>query len=182
MASLMQAAQAQRQAGPTFTKPDIASVLAKLSPQIRDVVDRVVAAGMKLMYAPQTKDARMQAVQSQDPVAKKLSENVVGLLLTLDSKTQGGIPLEALFPATIELMVEAANMLQAAGQQVSDQDFKDALLAAHVLISKKLGASNDQIMGAAQQALPGGQDHSIQPPTMPMPPVQPDPNQQQVPQ
>lgn len=184
MASLMQSAQSQQPAGPAFQKPNIAAVLAKLTPQIRDTVDRVVAAGMKLMYAPESKAARDQAVQSQDPIPKKLSENVVGLLLMLDSKTKGGLPMESLFPAALELMVEAANLLQAAGQTVSQQAFNDALLAAHALISQKLGASNEQIMGAAQDSMGGGQPPAAgqAPPDPQAAPMPQAPNPQQVPQ
>ena len=191
MASLMQSAQSQQPVGQAFQKPNIAAVLAKLTPQVRDAVDRTVAAGMKLMYAPESKAMRDKAMQSPDPIPKKLAENVVGLLLLIDSKANGGVPVEALFPATLELMVEAANLLQAAGQTVSQQDFNNALLAAHALISKKLGASHDQMIGSAQETIGGGQapDPNQAPAQGPqaMPaqgaqpmPSQPDPNQQQV--
>jgi hypothetical protein len=167
--SLMQRAQAQR-AGPPgaqgqpsapanesggepFKRPDISQFVP---PEIKDVVDRVVAAGVKVMYSPQMQDQMKAAIESPDPVPKKMAENVTGLLLTLDKQTQGGIPDQALFPAGMELMGEAAEVLTSAGQPVTQEDYNEAARMMFVLVGQKLGGTRDQIMQAAEQALPGG--------------------------
>ena len=153
MPSLMDKASAGAPAGKPFQPADISKAVP---PQAKDAVDRVVAAGMKIMYSPEMKDERMQAVQSPDPIPKKLSDNILGLMLTLDQQTKGGIPVEALFPAAMMLMTEAAQILTHAGQAVSDEDYKDAARMLFVGIGKKLGGTDQQIMDAAKQALPGG--------------------------
>jgi hypothetical protein len=166
--SLMQRAQAQK-AGPTvapgpsdaegaetggepFKRPDISQFVP---PEIKDVVDRVVAAGVKVMYSPQMQEQMKAAIESQDPVPKKMAENVTGLLLTLDKQTQGGIPDQALFPAGMELMGEAAEVLTSAGQPVTQEDYNQAARMMFVLVGQKLGGTPDQIMQAAAQAVPG---------------------------
>ncbi len=152
--------KAKAAAGPktNFKKPDISSFI---SPGSADTVQRVVAAGMKIMYSPQMKGQMQQGIASQAPVPKNIADNTTGLLLTLDQKTQGGIPAPVLFPAAVELASEVATVLTAAGKPVSQDDFNDSLLIIYAQIGKKLGASDDQLMQHAQQAIgqqPDGAD------------------------
>ena len=161
--ALMQKAAAQKPAGASFKKPDVSQFVPQA---MHDTFQRVVAAGMKIMYSPDMKDEMDAAMQSQDPIPKKIADNTTGLLLTLDQQTKGGIPAGALFPAAVELAAEAADVLVAAGQAVSQEDFNDALLMMYAQIGKKLGGSDDELMQNAQQAL--GQP--------PGPSAPPDPN------
>lgn len=162
MAGLMQQAAAGAPKGKPFTPPDAAKIV---QPQMKDAVDRIVAAGMKLMFSPVMKDERLQAVQSPDPIPKKLAENVTGLILTLDKQSKGGLPVEAIFPAAVMLLSEAAEVLKAAGQDVSEDDYLDAVRMLFVLLGKKMGGTDEQIMQAARQALPpGAQDDEAQEP------------------
>lgn len=133
--------------GATYTKPDISQFVP---PDDKDTVDRVVAAGMRLMYAPETRDELASQVQRDDPVPQKLAENAVGVLLMLDQQARGGIPAAAIVPATLELLGECAEVLSAAGEQVTQQDYNDAMRVAIVLIGRKLGADDGQIGEALQ--------------------------------
>jgi hypothetical protein len=139
--------------GGSFKRPDISQFTP---PAMQDIVQRIAAAGMKIMYSPDMRQELMKEVQRDVPVPQKLAEAVVGLMLTLDQKAQGGIPAQAIFPAAMELLGEAAEVLSAAGQQVTQQDYNDAARMMFVLIARKMGAKDDQIMGAAQQIAGGG--------------------------
>lgn len=132
--------------GAAFKRPDLSSMVP---PEHKDTVERVVAAGMRYLYSPEMRQEVMQAIQSQDPMPQKLGMNVVGLVLTLDSQAQGGIPLAAVFPAAFELLGEAGEMVVASGQQVTQDDFNTAGLIVMAGLGKKLGASDEQIMAAA---------------------------------
>lgn len=169
--ALMDRAKKANQAG-GFTKPDVSQFVP---PGMKDQVDRIVAAGMKMMYSPDMRDEVMAAVQGDEPTSKKLADNVTGLMLALDQKAQGGMPIEAIFPAAIGLMGEAADVLVAAGQEVSQEDFNEGARMVFVMIGKQMGASDEDIMGAAQQhagpdqegaddAMPEGQMDAAAPP------------------
>lgn len=146
-----QAATPEGDKGPSgFKKPDISQFVP---PDMIDPVQRTVAAGMKIMYSPDMRDEMQAALQSQEPIPKRIADNTLGLLLTLDGKTQGGIPAAALFPVALELAAECAEVLENAGQPVAQQDFNDALLALYAMVGKKLGASDDALMQSAQQAV-----------------------------
>lgn len=138
---------AQPQAGGAFQRPDISK---SIPPEQQDAVARIVAAGMKVMYAPDTREQILQVVQSRDPMPKKLAESVVGLLLVMDQRKT--LPAEALPWAAVELLGEAAEILQAAKQPVSDEDFKAACTMAVWLIARKMGASDDEIVNGLGQA------------------------------
>lgn len=147
MATSLMKKAAKKAGGGTFKKPDVGQFVP---PELRDTVDRVAAAGMKFMYSPQAREEVQKAVQADMPMAQKLANNVAGLMLILDQKSQGGIPVEAVFPAAVQLLGEAAEVMQAAGQEVSQMDFNDAARMVFVILGKKMGGTDDEIMGAAQ--------------------------------
>ena len=62
-----------------------------------------------------------------------------------------GLPVAAIFPAELELLVEAAGVAKAAGQNVSQQDYNDAAMMMAVLPAQKMGAKDEEIMGEAQK-------------------------------
>ncbi len=131
-----------------FKRPD---VKAMIPAEQRDVVDRVVAAGMRYLYSPAMREEVMAAIESQEPMPQKLGNNVTGLLLTLDAQTKGGIPQAALLPAGIELLGEAAEVLVASGQTVTQEDFNKAGPVGFSTPAQKMGARQEQIMAAAEQ-------------------------------
>lgn len=142
-------------AGETFTKPDISSAVP---PEMQDAVARITAAGMKLMYSPQMRDKLKEAVNSPDPTPKVLAENVTGLLLIMDRQAgKSGLPGPALMPAAVELLGDAGDAMVKAGRPVSQDDFKTAIQMTFVLMSKKMGMNDAQIMDTANKALPPDQ-------------------------
>jgi hypothetical protein len=149
-ASLLQQAKGK---APAFKRPDISAFIPSGQ---EDAVARIVAAGMKMMYAPDMKDEVLKAVQADEPVGQKLGSNAAGIVLTLYKQSQQGLPPEAIFPAAAELMSECADMLIAAGQTVTQEDWKEGFFVLVAIVGKQLGGTDEQIMSAMQQA--GGSD------------------------
>ena len=145
--SLMQSAKDK---APAFKRPDIRPFIAKGQ---EDAVERIVAAGMKLMYSPDMKEEVMQAIQSDQPTAQKLGENAAGIILTLDQQAEQGLPEEAMFPAGAELMSEAAEMLVSAGVKVTQDDWAEGFMYLVAIIGKKMGATDEDMMGAMSQGV-----------------------------
>lgn len=133
----------------SFKRPNTAQFVP---PEMKDAVDRIVAAGMKMAYSPQMAEERQQFIQGQEPVGQRLAQTVAGLLLTLDQQAKGGLPVGAIFPAGVELLADAAEMLDKAGQPVSQEDFNEGARNLFVIVGQKLGGTPDQIMQAAGQA------------------------------
>jgi hypothetical protein len=149
MAGVMERARTQR-TGEAFQPKDPREFVPE---EHHDAVDRVVAAGMKMMYSQQMADEREAALASQDAPGKTMAENVTGLLLTLDQKAKGGLPEVTIFPAGVLLINEAGQMLTNAGKVVTQDDYNESLQLLYVQLGKKLGLSDDQLMSEAQGAL-----------------------------
>lgn len=147
---LMQAAKGK---APAFKRPDLSAFIPAGQ---EDAVARLVAAGMKVMYSPDMKDEVMAAVQSDQPPGQKLGENAAGIMLTLMEQAQGKVPPEAIFPAAAELMSECAEMLVAAGHPVSQEDWKDGFFMLIGILGRKLGGTDEQIMGEMGKHVQGG--------------------------
>lgn len=143
-----------REREPDFKKPDVGQFIPE---DAQDAVSRVVAAGMKIMYSPETRDDLVAEVQREEPIPQKMAQSVTGLMLTLDSQSKGGIPMRAMFPAAMELLGEAAEVLSAAGQRVTQADYNDAAGLMFVLMAKKMGAADGDIEATLKQAAGGGE-------------------------
>lgn len=174
-AALMQRAQERTQApeqGGQFKRPDTAQFVP---PELHDAYARVIAAGQKLMYSPEMREELRAEIARDVPVPTKMAEAVTGLMLTMDQQSKGGIPVDVIFPCGLELLSEAADVLIAAGQPVTQEDWNEAARQMFVIMSRKFGAKDEEIMGAAEQALngAGGQAPGQQPMQQggqPMPP------------
>lgn len=118
-----------------------------IPPNLRDAFERVVLAGMKVMYSPETEDMVAEALAGDGEVWKKLGEGITGLMLILDKQSGKGLPQDIMIPAAIELVHEAGAHLNSIGQEVSPDDLKTATQYVVVLLAKKMGAKDDQIMG-----------------------------------
>lgn len=140
--------------GATFQKADLSSAIP---PEQQDAVQRIVAAGMKMMYGPNMRDQLRKAINSPDPTPKVLAENVAGLMLMMDKASKGGLPAQAILPAAVELLGDAADAMVQAGRPVSQEDYKSAIQMLFVLISHKMGMNEAQIMDTANKALPPDQ-------------------------
>lgn len=136
-----------------FKRPDTAQFVPK---DKQDAYARVIAAGQKLMYSPAMRDDLQREIQRDVPVAQKMAEAVTGLMLTMDKQSKGGLPMEVIFPAGLELLSEAASVLIAAGQPVTQEDWNEAARQMFVIMARKFGAKDDDIMGSAEKALGGG--------------------------
>lgn len=161
MKPLMQQAQEQEESAGAFKKPDIGQFVPE---EIKDSVARVIAAGHRILYGEEMAQEVQDAIGGPDPVPKKLADNTAGLLLTLDQQAQGGIPEAAIFPAGMELLGEAAEVLQAAGQKVTQESYNEAARMLYVILGQKLGLGEDQLMGAAEQVVGGASEPGGAPP------------------
>lgn len=150
--SLLQRAKAK---APPFARPDIAPFIPKGQ---EDAVARLVAAGIKQMTSPQMRDEVMKAIEADQPVGQKIGSNAAGIVLMLMEQAQGQVPPEAIFPAGAELMSECAEMLIAAGQPVTQEDWKDGFFVLIGTLGKHFGGTDEQIMGEIGKHAPGGKN------------------------
>lgn len=99
-----------------------------LDGKLGDAYDRVVTAGMKMMYAPEAADMIHKLIMDDEvPVANKLGEGVANLVVMMDNQGNGTIPKEILVPVGVTLLFEAADYLFECGIEFTEQDLGSAL-------------------------------------------------------
>ena len=134
----MQPAQPQGQLpapNPETMSPIVQSHMDELE-QMRQMMDgklgqaydRVLTAGMKLLYAPESAEMVTNLVMDdQLPVANKLGEGIGNLLIMMDNQGNGTIPKEVIVPVGVALMFEAADYLFEVGIEITEDDLGKAL-------------------------------------------------------
>lgn len=143
------------------------AITAKVAPDMRKAFNRLVIAGMKLMYAPQTEKMLRQQMNSGPPpvAAGQGAAKVVGLML---AKSKGTAPFKAMIPAGVMLTCEALDFLERAGKAeltpelVSEaaQEFGSAVLQMIDITPDKL----EQMMARVPDAQKPPQQQPAQPP------------------
>lgn len=121
-----------------------------------DALQRVVLAGMKVMYDQKIFQTFQQALAAQGPVPQKLAAQAVGLLKILMDKSGGTIPKNVLVPAATMLMFEMGDFMVKAGLgQPTKQDMADAVKLVIQMVLK--------LYAGPQQGAPQGQPEQPQP-------------------
>jgi hypothetical protein len=157
----------------------IQAITAKVAPDQQKAFNRIVVAGMKLMYADKTEAMLRKQMDSAEPpiAAGQGAAKLVGLLL---AKSKGTAPFKAMIPAGVVLTCEALDFMEKAGKAqltpdlVSEavQEFGSAVLQVIGVTPEKL----DQMMARIPDAQKPQEPAQEQPPEQPQqPPQQPQP-------
>ena len=99
-----------------------------LDGQLGDAYDRVLTAGMKMLYSPQSAEVVQKLIMDDAiPLPNKLGEGVANLLVMMDNQGNGTIPKEVLAPVGIALLFEATDYLFELGIEASEEDLGNAI-------------------------------------------------------
>lgn len=86
----------------------------EVSDESQDIYDRVVTAGMKVLYEDEnTKQQIVSRLQADsDNPAKTLADTVTMLMIQLDQQAGGKIPEDVIIPAAVELLEQTADIAE----------------------------------------------------------------------
>lgn len=107
---------------------ELEQMAAMMDGKMGDAYDRVVTAGMKMLYSPENAQMMQEIIGNDElPVANKLGEGIANLLVMMDNTGNGTIPKEIMVPAGVALMFEAADYLFEIGVEITENDLGQAL-------------------------------------------------------
>lgn len=107
---------------------ELAKMREMMDDKMGDAYDRVLTAGMKMLYAPESSQVVADLISNEEvPMANKLGEGVANLVVMMDNQGNGTIPKEVLIPVGVALMFEAADYLFEVGVDVTEEDLGGAL-------------------------------------------------------
>jgi ABC-type dipeptide/oligopeptide/nickel transport system ATPase subunit len=129
----------------------------QIPPQLQGAYQKIVLAGMKVMFDKNTHQMAMQELEKQGPVSDNLAEGIINLMALLWQKSNKTMPPQLIIPAGITLLMEAADFIKKSQiVPIEPQDLGDATQKFVMGIMKKFGLNPDAVIQKAQQ-LTGGQ-------------------------
>lgn len=140
----------------------------------QDAVEKIVLAGMKLMYDPATRQVFEQGVTAKLPISDVLAREAVGVLKMIDERAKGNLPRHLIAPVATMLLAEIAKFMKDAGiADPSEQDLLDGVkkmlgmvmkVFGKELLAKRRGQAQQPAASQAQPTQPAPQMPAQQPP------------------
>lgn len=137
-----------------------------LTAQQRPQLDRIVTAGMKVMFDPKTHQMMLDEIKKPGPIEQKLGMSIAGLMGLLVKESNNSLPPQLLIPAGIVLLAHASEFLVQAGIPCSDHD-----IAASIDVFVHTVLTAFKLDPAKVQAVGGGALHPEDPSAAAAPPA-----------
>lgn len=148
------------------------ATMAKVPPKYRPAFERIVTAGLKVMYSQQSHSLMADQINKPgDPIAN-VGDGVGKLMGLLWTEGKGTLPMQAMMPAAVILVCEALDFAEKAGKlQASGDAIAMATKECMSVVLQQFGVTPEKMqqMLAQQQ----GQQPAAQPAGSPNPPAAP---------
>lgn len=118
----------------------------QMPPELQEAYERVVIAGMKMMFDQKTHRAMLAELNKQGPMGDKLGRGVAGLLLLLFQESNGTLPPAVMIPAGMELIMQAVDFVRRGElAEVTNEDIGRAIEVLIMTLMQKFGADPARI-------------------------------------
>ena len=134
-----------KKANPLLQKTEQAS-RDKVAPDQKAAYDKIVAAGVKLMYSEKLHKMLLEQLRQPGDPATVAGQGVAKLLGIMMNQAKGAFPMKAGIPAATALLCEALDMLDQLGKIKVTNDTVSAAM-------QSLGSSLLQLFGVTPQKL-----------------------------
>lgn len=134
-------------------------IMESAPPELREPIERIVTAGKRLMYDPETHELMLQQLQDMKGgnEADSLAQGIAALMTLIKNESKGPFPLPALVPAAVILLCEAVDFLAEAGRlEPSKELVGQAVEELTGYLMKKMQIGPEQIAAARQAGQKGG--------------------------
>jgi len=111
---------------------------------------KIVVAGMKLMYDKQTRP-QLQAAMRDGPAPEILASNIIGIIKVLWEKSGKKLPPASIGPATMILVYELASFVRESGKEIDPSDVEDAAYLAMEMLKELFAKIGPKCNPQAQQ-------------------------------
>ena len=132
--------------------PEAVNSQIKMPPELQEAYDRVVLAGMKVLFDKSTNAKVMKALDGEGPLSKRLGVGIAGLMATLFKQSNNTIPPQVLIPAGTNLLMQAVDFLRKTGkEQVDNQTIGEAMQVMVNTVLDMFGVDPAKLRGALDQ-------------------------------
>lgn len=139
---------------PGMARPDAKSDITpeqvrkdmKLPPELQKAYERVVLAGMKMMFSKETNKMVLKAIDGPGSNAEKLGTGIAELMMMMFAQSNKTMPPQVIIPAGTELLVQAADFVNKSDlMDVTNKDVGDGVQIMMSLIFKQFGVDPDKL-------------------------------------
>jgi hypothetical protein len=117
----------------------------KMPPELQEAYDRVVIAGMKVMFSDESHKMMLQFMDEEGPADEKLGKGIAGLMLILFKESNETIPPQVIIPAAVQLLMKAAEFAKQSGMgEISNEDIAGGIELMIAIILEKFGVDPTQ--------------------------------------
>lgn len=122
---------------------------------LKNAYDRIILAGMKVMFDPKTHDLMLKSLNGPGPIDQKLGKGVADLMGILFEQSNKTMPPQLIIPAGIELLAHAVDFLRKSGQDVTDEQFGSAVQLMMQTLLSGAGVNMDKLAEFADKGQAG---------------------------
>lgn len=113
--------------------------------ELKDAYERVVEAGLKVMFDPSMRERTMEFMQGEGDPATKLGEGVAAVMALLFKESNNTMPPQVVIPAGVELLLHAADVAKAGGMGVDQNVVAEAMAIMVEAVFRQFGADPQQM-------------------------------------
>ena len=148
----------------------------KLPPELQNAYERVVVAGMKMMFSKETNKYFLKVLEGEGSMAEKLGNGVAELVLMLFLQSNKTMPPQVIIPAGTELVVQAADFIKKSElAPVTNRDIGDGIQIMMAQVFRQFGIDPNKLFQKIGQFDPSQVPNVVaqqqQAPATPMPGV-----------
>lgn len=146
------------------------SLRAHVPAQYRVAVQKIVMAGMTVMFSPQTHHLLLKGIQNDTDPAHAVAMGVTQLITILFRESKGTMPIPAVAPAAILLCCQALDFMEKSGMVKVTPAIMDSVTQDVIAyLMQKVGLTPEKMSQIAQHAAQGGGAPAAPPAAAPAP-------------
>jgi hypothetical protein len=129
----------------------IAQVAAKVDPKFKSSFDKIIIAGQKVMYSPQTQKMVKSQLQADKDPAVVAGDGIAKLYMILMHESQNTINVKAAIPASTVLLCDALDFMESIGMvKITPDLIAKSTKVCTAGVMKVLGITPEMIAQAKQ--------------------------------
>jgi hypothetical protein len=118
----------------------------EMPPELQEAYERVVIAGMKVMFSKESHRAMLQEIQKPGPMGERLGKGIAGLMLMLFKESNETMPPAVIIPAGVNLLMEAVDFLRKSGlAKPTNAEIGDGIETMMSIVLEKFGVAPDKM-------------------------------------
>lgn len=131
---------------------DNVSKSLKVPPELQKAYERVVIAGMKVMFDKESHVMMLKSLKGPGSLGERLGKGITGLMLILFQESNKTMPPQVLIPAATTLLMQAADFIKKAKlEPITNKDIGEGMNIMVTTLLDKFGVTQDKIQQMVNQ-------------------------------